>query len=117
MLWTYVSATAVNTKLSSKRDGRAEPEEGQKTVEGQWKESNEGVLVARSCRDQVQKAEHCERSAEHRVVDDSWVGTHSDHVTGQGHDEQGPKEFETTKAESEHLLHCHCDGSADLPCT
>lgn len=105
-----IVAAAVHTKLGSKRDGSAEPEQAQEEVEHERQHAvhRESLVECRGY--QEEQAEHGEGGAEHGVVVDGWRGTHCDGVTDNGHDEQAHEELKASQAEPEQLCHAHVDG-------
>lgn len=123
----------MHTEAGSKRDGGAEPEDGEEEVEDEWQHAVDCESLVEGRRYQEEQAEHCKRGAKHgvagprlvdvsdgavfvevlRVLVDGRVGAHCDRVTDDGHDEQAHEELEATKAEAEKLCHAHVDGVVD----
>lgn len=82
-------AAAVYTKLSSEGDGGAKPEDDDQAFECGWEGGVDTPGFVESDWQEEEEGEHGEHNAEHSVVDHGWRGSHSDHVTDEGHDDDG----------------------------
>lgn len=91
-------------KLGGEGDSRAEEEDSVKSVENDHDNRVTGPVDVEGCRDRVEEREHREDSAEHRIVHCRGVAGErlGDHVTDQGHDEEGPEELGSISGVREH---------------
>lgn len=82
-------------EVGGESDGGTEEEEGVDQVNDDHQERVEAQILLQRRRDEVEEGQEGEDRDEDQVVDDGRVAAVrlGDHVSGEGHDEEGPHEL------------------------